>query len=265
MTTSLRIAEVADQVGISTATVRYYERIGVLPPPRRAGNGYRVYDEHTVEQLRFVGRAKQLGCSLEEIADLVIAWDGGECGPVQDRLQALVAAKLDAAQAEIVELVQFTADLRRAAASLRRHRPAGPCDDNCGCVSEGAPAPDNGPESFPVAFTTKPPATEPTATADPPLVCTLEPDRVPDRLDHWMALTGEGGRALRRTAIPGGVRVELGDEADVAAVARLAAAEQDCCRFFSFRLTIDQRGVGLEVSAPDDALTVVHAMVGAPA
>lgn len=257
MTTSLRIAEVADRAGVSTATVRYYERIGVLPPPERADNGYRVYDERTVDRLRFVGRAKQLGCSLEEIADLVTAWDGGECGPVQDRLQSLVAAKLDAAHAEIGELVRFTADLRRAAASLGRHRPAGPCDDTCGCVSDGAAT------GFPVAFTIKPaPADQP---ADGPLVCTLAAEEVPDRLAGWMALTGDSVPAPTRTSIPGGVRLELGDGADLAAVARLAAAEHDCCRFFTFRLTIDQRGVALEVTAPDEALDVVHAMVGAPA
>jgi MerR family copper efflux transcriptional regulator len=99
MTNSLRIAEVADRVGISTATVRYYERIGVLPEPRRGDNGYRCYDEHTVERLEFIARAKQLGCTLDEIGELVVAWDGGECGPIQDRLRTVVADKLAAAQA----------------------------------------------------------------------------------------------------------------------------------------------------------------------
>lgn len=269
---TLRIAEVADQAGITTATVRYYERIGVLPPSARAGNGYRVYDQRTVERLRFVGRAKQLGCNLEEIADLVTAWDGGECGPVQDRLKELVTAKLDAARAEIVELVTFTADLQRAAASLHGHRPPGPCDDHCGCVADPAaapaqlgadadldePAPSPVTTSFPVALTTKP-----DATAGPaPLACTLDAARVPGRIDDWAALTAA---AVARTPIPGGVRLDLGDGADVATAARLAAAEQDCCRFFAFRLTIDSRGVGLEVTAPDAALDVVHAMVGAPA
>ena len=47
---SLKIGEVADRAGVSAAAVRYYERIGVLPAASRSGNGYRTYDERTVEQ-----------------------------------------------------------------------------------------------------------------------------------------------------------------------------------------------------------------------
>jgi len=46
---------------------------------------------------------------------------------------------------------------------------------------------------------------------------------------------------------------------------RLAAAEQDCCQFFTFAITIDSRGVALEVRAPDDALPVLHTLFGRPA
>jgi hypothetical protein len=46
---------------------------------------------------------------------------------------------------------------------------------------------------------------------------------------------------------------------------RLTAAEQDCCGFFAFAVTIDGRGVGLEIRAPDDAMPVVHALFGTPA
>ena len=52
--------------------------------------------------------------------------------------------------------------------------------------------------------------------------------------------------------------VPLGD------LARLARAEQDCCQFFSFTLTLDARGVGLEVRAPDDTRSIVHTLFGAP-
>ena len=71
---SLTIGEVADRAGVSAAAVRYYERIGVLPAASRSGNGYRTYDERTVERLVFVNRAKRLGCSLEDVADLMLAW-----------------------------------------------------------------------------------------------------------------------------------------------------------------------------------------------
>lgn len=136
---TLRIAELADRAGISTAAVRYYERIGVLPEPARATNGYRTYDDRAVARLELVNRAKALGCTLEETGDLVRAWEGDECGPVQDRLRELVVAKQAAAQAAIAELELLVAQLRDAEESLGRHRPPGPCDLDCGCLAD-APA-----------------------------------------------------------------------------------------------------------------------------
>ncbi|MCB0873850.1 MAG: MerR family transcriptional regulator [Thermoleophilia bacterium] len=260
MSSTLRIAEVADRAGITTATVRYYERIGVLPPAPRAGNGYRSYDEHTVERLAFINRAKQLGCSLEEIADLRTAWDGGQCGPIQDRLRALVADKLTTAQAEIIELVTLTAELRRTAAALEQHRPVGACDDQCGCVSEPAEAT---PGEFAVALTAKP-AAEPGTTA----ACTLSPDRMRDRIDTWNQLlqdkTALLGAVTARTAIEDGVRLDFAPGVAITELAQLAAAEQDCCRFFNFAITIDHRGVGLEITAPPDAHAALIALFGAP-
>src|SRR4051812_28114785 len=115
--------------------LRYYEEIGLLPPPPRTESGYRAYDDRTLERLAFVARAKQLGCTLGEIADLTAAWDGGECAPVQDRLQSLVTGKLADAHGRIAKLITLTAELQQAAAALQRHRPEGPCDDRCGCTS----------------------------------------------------------------------------------------------------------------------------------
>jgi DNA-binding transcriptional MerR regulator len=136
MTTGYKIKAVADRSGFSTATLRYYEEIGLLPETTRTSAGYRLYDDRTFERLAFIARAKQIGCSLDEIADLTLAWDGGQCGPVQDRLRSVVAAKLASAQQQIVELMTLTTDLQRAAATLELHRPEGPCDDHCGCVSD---------------------------------------------------------------------------------------------------------------------------------
>jgi MerR family transcriptional regulator, copper efflux regulator len=135
--TGLHIKDVAHRSGFSAATLRYYETIGLLACPDRTPAGYRVYDNSVLERLAFINRAKQLGCTLEEIADLVIAWDGGQCGPVQERLQALVAAKIVASERQIAELQAFTAELRIAAKVLRTHRVDGPCDSTCGCATSG--------------------------------------------------------------------------------------------------------------------------------
>ncbi|HEX4981710.1 MAG TPA: MerR family transcriptional regulator, partial [Ilumatobacteraceae bacterium] len=91
MTTGLRIKEVADASGFSASTLRYYEQIGLLPEASRTPAGYRMFDERTLDRLAFIARAKRLGCSLEEITGLITAWDGGQCGPVQDQLRHLVA------------------------------------------------------------------------------------------------------------------------------------------------------------------------------
>ena len=260
MATALRIAEVADRAGITTATVRYYERIGVLPPAPRAGNGYRNYDERTVERLAFINRAKQLGCTLDEITDLTAAWDGGRCGPIQDRLRALVADKLAAAQAEIIELVTLTADLRRAATALEHHRPTGACDDQCGCITDPSDTP---PGQFAIALATKPADGPDTAVA-----CTLSPDRMRDRIDTWNEFLRVKasllGAVTSRTAIDHGIRLEFAPGVDIAGLAQLTAAEQDCCRFFNFAITIDHRGVGLDITAPPDAHAAVTALFGTP-
>ena len=127
-----RIAEVAARTGFSTPTLRYYEEIGLLPPPARTPAGYRVYDDRAIDRLRFVARAKQLGCTLEEIADLAEAWDRDDCAPVRHRLRGLVAEKLDEVEARIAELQALQTDLRSAASVLEIAPLDGPCDESCG-------------------------------------------------------------------------------------------------------------------------------------
>ena len=258
MTTYL-IAEVAERSGFSPPTLRYYEDIGLLPPAERGDNGYRVYGEATLERLGFITRAKQLGCSLEEIADLTRAWEDGHCAPVQERLQALIAAKVTDAQARIVELTVLAADLQRVAAGLRAHTPDGPCDDRCGCVS----TPETGIETAPVVLTGKPVSTgcgDGCGDADVPIACTLGAGEMSGRVDEWIAVL-DG--VVVRLPLDDGVRLEFGPTSDVTEIARLAAAEQECCRFFSFALVIDQRGAALEVHAPLDGRPVLDALFGA--
>ncbi len=97
----LKIKEVAGASGFTAATLRYYEQIGILPTSTRTPAGYRTYDDRTLDRLAFIARAKQLGCTLEEITRLTTAWEGGQCGPIQDQLRDLVAGKIHAAQTQI--------------------------------------------------------------------------------------------------------------------------------------------------------------------
>jgi DNA-binding transcriptional MerR regulator len=252
-TTGYRIKEVSERSGFSAPTLRYYEEIGLLPEASRSASGYRQYDARTLDRLAFIARAKQLGCTLDEIADLTTAWDGGQCGPVQDRLRALVADKRAATQSRLVELIALSSELERAAALLERHRPEGPCDDRCGCVAVGDEDVAAIPEA--VALTAKP------ATAEMPTACTLGVESLQSRLDEWST---QLVHATARSAIDGGVRLELAPATPADELMRLVAGEQRCCSFFRFAITVDERGLGLEVRAPEDALPIVHDLFGAP-
>lgn len=63
--------QVAKQCGINRETVRYYERVGLLPEPRRSRSGYCLFPETTVEHIRFIKRAQSVGFSLDQIKTLV--------------------------------------------------------------------------------------------------------------------------------------------------------------------------------------------------
>jgi MerR family copper efflux transcriptional regulator len=218
----MRIAEVSERTGFSPATLRYYEQLDLLPPPHRTPSGYRSYDTSVLDRLAFIGRAKRLGCSLEEVAGLMPAWDAGHCAPVQDGLRELATAKLAESRARAAELAAYTADLERMLAGLGVHTPEGPCDAECGCVSD-------------------------------PVGCTLEAGELPGRLDDWRDVMGH---VVERAPITGGVRFRLGAGAPLDRLAQLMAAEHQCCSFFAFTLTVDDRGAALEVRGPAEGLAL---------
>ena len=129
------IGEIAQRSGFSASSLRYYEGIGLVEPASRTDAGYRVYDDHSISRLAFIARAKQLGCSLEEIIDLARIWDGERCGPVQRRFHELVTAKIRETEQQIVELTALLADLRTAAAHLDTEPVDGPCNADCACLT----------------------------------------------------------------------------------------------------------------------------------
>lgn len=113
-----RIAEVARRTGLPTTTLRYYEEIGLIPPPERSDAGYRTYDDRAVERLLFIARAKTFGCSLEEIGELTEAWDADAPGPATERLRAAVERKIAKLEAKLADTTAFLEDLRTALATL---------------------------------------------------------------------------------------------------------------------------------------------------
>ena len=130
---SYRISEVAARTGFPTSTLRFYEQVGVIAPTERSRAGYRLYDDRTIERLQFIGRAKQLGLSLDEITELAELWDSDACAPVQDRLTNIVDQKARQVAEQIAELTEFAAQLEQVRTRLTTVALDGPCTASCGC------------------------------------------------------------------------------------------------------------------------------------
>lgn len=244
------IGETARRSGFNASTLRFYEDIGLVGPSGRTDSGYRLYDADALTRLAFVGRAKQLGCTLAEITDLVAIWDGQRCGPVQRRFHDLITAKIDAAEVQAVELSAFAAQLRAAAAQLGVEPTDGPCGPACACVADG-------PEAALVTIG------RPSADCnEPSIACTLDADAVPGRLADW---DGVLAAATHRVATGTGVRIEFGTDVDLAALGDLIGAERRCCPFLHFTLVVDAATTVLEVRAPASAAAMVTDLFGAVA
>jgi MerR family mercuric resistance operon transcriptional regulator len=105
----MRTSELAERAGVSTQTLRYYERRGLLARPPRSTSGYRNYPASAVQLLRFVKRVQELGFSLDEAAELVHLAAGGP--------QACASARA-MATARLSEIERRLADLQRMRDSL---------------------------------------------------------------------------------------------------------------------------------------------------
>ncbi len=103
------IGEISQQTGVSSQTIRYYERIALLPQPYRAENGYRVYDNTDVERLQFVTRARQLDFSLDDIAEILAFRERNEapCSVVMD----VMAQQIDEIDKRIADLIRLREEL----------------------------------------------------------------------------------------------------------------------------------------------------------
>ena len=66
----------AARSGVNPETIRYYEKISLLPEPERSAGGHRAYGEHDFQRLFFIGRCREMGFSLEEIRGLLSLVDG---------------------------------------------------------------------------------------------------------------------------------------------------------------------------------------------
>jgi DNA-binding transcriptional MerR regulator len=226
----LRVSELAERAGVAPSTVRFYERAGLLSPARRSENGYRVFDESALEELAFVSRAKGIGMSLEDIADLLAAWPTGECQSLQARLRTFLTGRIGQVRGQLAELRAFEGQLRAVLDRLSARDP-GPerCGKGCSCETDLDLAPDAVPGTG-------------------PLGCSLARDALPGRIGQWRELTAAATSAERAA---GTVRLVLPADPGLAAdVAALCAAETECCPGIRFALEVTAAQVTLTAAAP---------------
>ncbi len=100
----LQIGEIATHSGVSVDTVRYYERLKLLPRAARSSGGYRIFPSETVERIRFIKQAQEIGFSLDEIKQL-FSTDGGakQCQTVREFL----LEKLTVLETKIEQMQKF--------------------------------------------------------------------------------------------------------------------------------------------------------------
>ncbi|KAB8162198.1 MerR family transcriptional regulator [Streptomyces sp. 3MP-14] len=244
---TLRISQLAARTGVPATTLRYYESAGLLPAARTPA-GYRVYGRDAVDRLAFIGAAKHLGLSLEEIAELLAVWAAADCRTVRADLRPRVLARLAAAEERAAELASFTATLRAALARLDALPDrSGRCDPSCVFLE---------PPGAPEAAAPEP---EPPLAEQPPVACSLDGGGFAERTAAWRRLT-EGARCA---PLSGGVRLTVpADRA--AAFAELVVSEQRCCPFLAFRLVFDGPELHCEVTGPAEAAELLDGLFGPP-
>lgn len=109
----MNIGQAASASGVSAKMIRYYESIGLIPKTLRTEAGYRVYSDQDVHTLRFIRRARDLGFSVEQIADLVSLWRDRE--RASKDVKAIALGHVDVLERKIRELQEMASTLKHLA------------------------------------------------------------------------------------------------------------------------------------------------------
>jgi len=112
----LRIGDVAERARVSVDTIRYYEKRKLLPLSPRSEGGFRLFAVETIERVRFIKQAQEMGFSLDEIGTLLTGGGVVACGQMRDLLQS-----------KLEEITERMKALRAFKRTLSRHLQA--CDD----------------------------------------------------------------------------------------------------------------------------------------
>ena len=113
----MKIGEMARKAGSNSETVRYYERIGLLPRPGRTDSNYRDYSPEDVERLSFIRHARGLGFELADIRSLIDLAEhpDRDCGEAD----AIASRHLEAVEAKLVQLERLRSELGQMISQCR--------------------------------------------------------------------------------------------------------------------------------------------------
>lgn len=128
----MQIAELAAQASLPVRTVRYYADRGLIKPSRRSAGGYRIFDENSLRQLRFVRRLRGLGLTLRELERIVRAAERQSCGDSSVTVRQRLTTQLATVGQRIDELQQVQHEL----SSLIARQTAGCTDELCLCQGQ---------------------------------------------------------------------------------------------------------------------------------
>ena len=116
------IAGLARSAEVSARTIRYYEELGLVRPTGRGTSNRRLYGPDALERLRFIGRLKSLGLTLDEIAELNRSFERGNTPAMLDDLDEMLGERLEQIAERRRELAQLQKDLNRYRARIRERR-----------------------------------------------------------------------------------------------------------------------------------------------
>ena len=104
----MKLGDASTASGIRERMIRHYEKIGLIPAAARTDSGYRDYDQRDVHTLRFIGRARDLGFSIDEIGQLVALWHDRSRSSADVKALALARAAELKRKAEQLEEMRVT-------------------------------------------------------------------------------------------------------------------------------------------------------------
>ena len=122
MGNTLTIGAVARRAGVGVETIRFYQRKGLLTEPPKPAAGFRQYPPDTIDRLRFIQRAKELGFTLDEIG-VLLQLNASECTVTR----ALTQQKLDAVRAKIADLRAMEVALDQLVTTCNSSQPTNSC------------------------------------------------------------------------------------------------------------------------------------------